>query len=328
MKARMMNLLECMKGAKTIYIQPHNMPDPDAIACSFGLCQLLKTFGVETHIIYMNLIEKVNSKNMVELFDIDMIVKEKDFVSGPDDFVILVDSQIGNSNITNIQGKRVAVIDHHVNMGAYDYVFEDIREEIGACSTIIAGYFKALGKQPSKNVATALLYGIMTDTNNLTRACDQLDLDLFYWLYGLADLLRIKQLRMNEIGRKDLHAYAKALETYEVYGNIGFVHIENCNDSLLGTISDMVYTIEGTSIVVSYAKRPDGIKFSVRSGEKNIYADDLVKYILNDRGVGGGHKEMAGGFIPEDELAFIENKQLDTYVRYRAISYVEDKLGV
>lgn len=327
MRDKMRNLLESMKGVETIYIQPHNMPDPDAIASSFGLCQLLKNFGVEPHIIYMNVIEKVNSRNMVEMFDIDMIVKEKGFVSGPNDFVILVDSQIGNSNITSIQGKKVAVIDHHVDMGTYDYLFKDIKEEIGACSTIIAGYYKELEIEPSKDVATALLYGIMNDTNNLTRACDQLDLDLFYWLYGLADLLRIKKLRMNEIGRADLHAYAKALETYEVYGNIGFVHIENCNDSLLGTISDMVYTIEGTSIVVSYAKRSDGIKFSVRSGEKDIGADDLVKYILKDRGVGGGHKEMAGGFIPEEEMAFIEHKELDTYVRYRAISYVEEKMG-
>jgi nanoRNase/pAp phosphatase (c-di-AMP/oligoRNAs hydrolase) len=275
----------------------------------------------------MNVIEKINSLNMVELFDIHMMVKEKSFTSGPNDFVIIVDSQIGNSNITNIQGKKVAVIDHHLDVGSFKYAFKDVREEIGACSTIVAGYYKDLQIQPSKDVATALLYGIMNDTNNLTRSCDQLDLDLFYWLYGLADLVRIKQIRMNEIGRKDLNAYAKALETFEVYGNIGFVHIENCNDSLLGTISDMVYTIEGTSIVVSYAKRSDGIKFSVRSSEKDIYADELIKHILKDRGVGGGHKEMAGGFIPEEEMGFIEHKDLDTYVRYRTIAFVEDKLG-
>lgn len=322
-----MNLLDTLKGAETIYIQPHNMPDPDAIASSFGLCELMKNFGVDPHIIYMNVIEKVNSKNMVEMFGIDMIVKERGFVSGPNNFVILVDSQVGNSNITNIQGEKVAVIDHHVNRGNYDYLYEDIRDEIGACSTIVAGYYKELEIEPSKDVATALLYGIMTDTNNLTRSCDQLDLDLFYWLYGLADLEKIKQIRMNEIGRKDLHAYAKALQTFEVYGNIGFVHIENCNDSLLGTISDMVYTIEGTSIVVSYARRSDGIKFSVRSGEKEVFADELVKYILKDRGVGGGHKEMAGGFIPEEEMAFIEHKALDTYVRHRTISYVENKMN-
>lgn len=327
MKNNMKMFLESMKSAETIYIQPHNMPDPDAIACSFGLSQLLHNFGVKTQIVYMNVVEKVNSKKMIEMFGIDMSVKEKDFTVGPKDYVILVDSQVGNSNLTNIHCENISVIDHHVDMGGDPYLYKDIREEVGACSTIIAGYYKELDILPTKEVATALLYGIMNDTNNLTRACHRQDLNLFYWLYNMADLVRIKRLRMNEIGREDLHAYAKALQTFEVYGSIGFVHIENCNDSLLGTISDMVYTIEGTSIVVSYAKRPDGIKFSIRSGENDIHADALVKHIIEDRGVGGGHKEMAGGFIPEEEMAFLQNRELDTYVRYRTISYVEKKMG-
>ncbi len=322
-----LGLIESMKGAEKVYIQPHNMPDPDAIASSFALCELLKKFDIDAKIVYMNVIEKVNSKKMVEMFDINMLVKENSFSSSPKDFVILIDSQAGNSNITSIRGKKVAVIDHHHDMGDQNYIFKDIQEEIGACATIITDYYKALDIEPSTDVATALLYGIMNDTNNLTRSSDQRDLDNFYWLYGLSNLSKIKKLRMNEIGREDIYAYAKALETFEIYGNIGFVHIENCNDSLLGTISDMVYTIEGTSIVVSYAKRPDGIKFSVRSGEKYIYADELVKYILKDKGVGGGHKEMAGGFIPLEEMYFLQNKELDTYVRYRTIGFVEEKIN-
>lgn len=319
-----LGLIDSIKGAERVYIQPHNMPDPDAIASSFALCELLKKFDIEAKIIYMNVIEKVNSKKMVEMFNINMIVKESNFSSSPKDFVILIDSQTGNSNITSISGEKVAVIDHHHDMGDPNYVFKDIQEQIGACATIITSYYKDLNIEPSTDVATALLYGIMSDTNNLTRSSDQRDLDNFYWLYGLSNLTKIKKLRMNEIGREDIYAYAKALETFEIYGNIGFVHIENCNDSLLGTISDMVYTIEGTSIVVSYAKRHDGIKFSVRSGEKYIYADELVKHILKDKGVGGGHKEMAGGFIPQEEMYFLQNKELDTYVRYRTIGFVEE----
>lgn len=301
------------------------MPDPDAIASSFALCELLKRYEIDAKIIYVNVIEKVNSKKMVEMLNVSMNVKDSSFLSNPDDCIILIDSQAGNSNITNIIGSAVAVIDHHTDLNNQDYFYKDIQESIGACSTIIADYYKDLGVEPSMDVATALLYGIMNDTNNLTRNTHQRDLDNFYWLYGLSNLEKIKKLRMNEIGREDLNAYAKALETFEIYGSIGFVHIENCNDSLLGTISDMVYTIEGTTIVVSYARRSDGIKFSVRSGEKYVYADELVKYILQDKGVGGGHKEMAGGFIPQEELGFLVNKELDTYVRFRAISYVEEQ---
>ena len=293
---------------------------------SFALHHLLSLNGIKSEIIYVNTIEKLNSKTMMGIFEIEMAVKNKNFKSDPNDYIILIDSQIGNSNITNLRGNNLAVIDHHKDMHSNQYLYKDVQEDIGACSTIIAEYYREAGIKPTVNVATALLYGIMNDTNNLTRGNNFKDLDNFYWLYQIADFTKIKQLRMNEIGRDDLIAYAKALECIEIYGNIAFVHIEDCNDSLLGTISDLVYTIEGISIVVSYATRYNGVKFSIRSGEDHISADDLVLSILNNKGVGGGHKEMAGGFIPSEELEFLNYKELDTYVRYRSIMAVEQAL--
>lgn len=326
MDSKVKDLIDGIRKREKVYIQPHNMPDPDAIASSFALYELLKRFDIKSEIVYKNKVETINSKKMIEIFNIKMKVIESEDIEEPIEHIILVDTQMGNSNITCIGGKKISVIDHHKDKGDKNYYFKDIREDAGSCSTIITQYYKDLNIEPSTEVATALLYGIMNDTKNLTRNTYQLDSENFYYLYGLSNISKIKKLRMNEIGRGDLYAYAKALETYEIYGNIGFVHIENCNDSLLGTISDMVYTIEGTSIVVSYAKRLDGIKFSVRSGEKDIHADELVKYILKDKGIGGGHKEMAGGFISENEMHFLIDKELDTYVRYRTIRFVEEKL--
>jgi nanoRNase/pAp phosphatase (c-di-AMP/oligoRNAs hydrolase) len=276
----------------------------------------------------VNDIEKANSKKMIEMFNIGMSLRDDNNETDAKEYVLYIDSQIGNSNITSLKAKHIGVIDHHNNVSDNSqYFYCDIQEDVGACATIIASYYKELGIIPDSTVATALLYGIMNDTNNLTRTNSNKDLENFYWLYSIADLFRIKDLRMNEIGRDDLHAYAMALEDIEIYKNIGFVHIEDCNDSLLGTISDMVYTIEGVSVVVSYAKRKEGIKFSIRSGEKNIAADELVKFIITDKGVGGGHDEMAGGFIKDDKLDFFDDKELHTYVRYRAIAFMEKAMN-
>lgn len=316
-------LLAIAKEQKSVYIQPHNIPDPDAIASSFGLKYILEYYGVQSTIIYVDLIEKANSKRMVEIFDIDLELKEGGFLSHSNDFIILVDTQSGHSNVTDLKSKHLAVVDHHIESEHVDYSFRDIRSDIGACASIVASYYVEMALTPPVEVATALVYGIMTDTDNLTRNNNKLDADMFYWLYNIADFSKIKNLRMNEIGKNDIYAYAKALENIEIYGNIGFIHIEDCNDSLLGTISDMVYTIEGVNIVISYAKRKDGIKFSIRSGVKGIRANKLVKFILQDKGVGGGHDVMAGGFITKDHMSFLENRELDTYVRYRVLSYLE-----
>lgn len=316
-------LLDVIKDYEHIYIQPHNIPDPDAIASSFGLAELLKSLEIKTTIIYADSIEKANSKKMLEMFNIEMVAYDSGFELGSKDLLVLVDTQLGNANVTVLGEENVAVIDHHNMRDEDGYVFKDLRPQIGACSAIIASYFEILENEPSTDVATALLYGIMTDTDNLTRNNNKLDVDMFYRLYNRADFSKIKDLRMNEIGKDDIYAYAKALQNIEIYGPVGFIHIEDCNDSLLGTISDMVYTIEGVAIVISYAKRIEGIKFSIRSGLKKIKANLLVQYLLQHYGVGGGHDEMAGGFIKKEAMTFLENKDLDTYVRYRVLSYLE-----
>ena len=55
-------------------------------------------------------------------------------------------------------------------------------------------------------------------------------------------------------------------------------------------------------------RRPmDGtsIKLSVRSERKELDAGELVRAALTDIGSGGGHKGMAGGYIPSEKAALL-----------------------
>jgi nanoRNase/pAp phosphatase (c-di-AMP/oligoRNAs hydrolase) len=317
-------LVEILKSApNNIYIQPHNVPDPDAISSCFGIHYLLKEKGIKSQICYEHSIEKANSLKMLDIFGIDMKLAKNIKNLDCKDYIILIDVQTGNSNITNLIGKKVAVIDHHEYTENKDYLFEDIRPHVGACASIITEYYYENNIQIPTNVATALLYGIMMDTDNLTRCASKIDIKMFYWLYEKANMKFIKELKLNEIERKDLDAYAMALKQVEVYEYLGFASIKNCNDSLLGTISDMVTTISGVTVAISYSIRNDGVKFSIRSGNEKINASNLIKYILEEVGFGGGHTEMAGGFIPKENLKFFNNKEIDTYVKHRSISYIE-----
>ncbi len=261
-------LLKALQGYERIYIQPHNIPDPDAIASAFGLKSFLEAQGLAPEIVYVEPVEKANSKTMLDIFGIDMMLMDNKYVLDGDEFIILIDTQLSHSNVTNLNPVNVGVVDHHRFMGNEHYKFIDIRPDFGACSTIIASYFREAGVRPNQSIATALLYAIMTDTDNLVRSSNQMDLEMFYWLYKMSDLSQIKHLRMNEIGLADLEAYTRALQNIEIYGSTCFVDVGDCNDSLQGTISDMVFTIENVDTIVSYAKRDDGIKLSIRSGDK------------------------------------------------------------
>jgi nanoRNase/pAp phosphatase (c-di-AMP/oligoRNAs hydrolase) len=107
----------------------------------------------------------------------------------------------------------------------------------------------------------------------------------------------------------------------EVYGPIGFMRLDSPDDSLLGAASDIVLSLETVAVVVAYSVREKGVKFSVRSESKEVKANGLVRSMLEGIGFGGGHDHMAGGFIPAESIPVGRN--LDTYIKHRAILFVE-----
>jgi nanoRNase/pAp phosphatase (c-di-AMP/oligoRNAs hydrolase) len=316
-------LVDILKDAPDeIFIQPHNVPDPDAIASSLALYYLLTARGLQkVRIVYDLEIEKANSLKMLELFDVPMLRAADAHTLGTEDWAVLVDAQKGNANITDLPTDEVASIDHHEYMGNQGYRFEDIRPDAGSCSAIIAEYFFENNMIPPRDIATALLYGIFMDTNNLTRGAGVLDIDMFYRLYNIANIDKIVELQGNEISMKDLSLYAQAFLNVEKYDELGFLRLTGGNDSLLGAAGDFVISVVGINIVIAFSIREPGVKLSVRSTLKHIAANDLVRSLVKDAGVGGGHDHMAGGFIPHENL--IEGRSIDTFLKHRAIAFYE-----
>ena len=314
-------LVDILKDAPDeVFIQPHNVPDPDAIAASLGLFYMLSQRGIKKlAIVYDQEIEKANSLKMLELFNVPIIQAADAATLGTEDWAVLVDAQKGNANITDLPTDEVAVIDHHEYCGGKGYRFMDIRPNVGSCSAIIADWFYENNIEPPRIVATALLYGIFMDTDNLTRGVSDLDINMFYKLYKLSDVDLITELKGNVLSVNDLDLYAQAFKTIEIYDEMAFLRLANVNDSLLGSATDVVISVSGVNIVIAYSVRENGIKLSVRSIDKKIKANDLVRYLVEERGVGGGHDSMAGGFIPKENLS--ASRVLDTYIKHRAISF-------
>jgi len=316
-------LIDILKDAPDeVFIQPHNVPDPDAIASSLGIYYLLTQRGIKKlGIVYDQEIEKANSLKMLEMFNVPIMQAATVETLGEEDWTVLVDTQKGNANTTNLPTDEVAVIDHHEFTGDKGYRFMDIRPEVGSCSAIVADWFFENNIEPPKGIATALLYGIFMDTDNLTRGASDFDINMFYKLYSLSDIDMIVELKGNELSFQDLDLYAEAFKTVELYDQLAFLRLMNVNDSLLGAAGDIVISVAGVEIVVAYAVRKNGIKLSVRSTHSNIKANNLVRHLVEGCGVGGGHDNMAGGFIPNENLSAL--RLLDTFIKHRAIGYFE-----
>lgn len=321
---RLDELLENIKS-KHIYIQTHNFPDPDAISSAFGLQVLLEHRGISSTICYQGKVDKYSTKRMIELLNIKTkSIDELDMMKESDE-IILVDSQAGNANVRNMKGQVIACIDHHPSFGITDYKFCDIRPRVGACASIITAYFISNDIKISRDMATALMFGIKVDTANLSRGVSNLDLNMFYALYTQCDMDLINSLETSTLQFEDLNAYANAIKSIKVYDNISFANTGNhCPESLIASISDFMLLIAGVNLCVVYSIKVDGIKISVRSDVGSFDAGQLTNDALAGIGSGGGHPSMAGGFVPFTEnhekvdklIEYIENNFIDTVIRY------------
>ena len=289
-------LIEYCRG-KNLYIQTHNFPDPDAIASAYGLKMLFEHFGVSSTLCYMGKIDRYSTKKMTELCGIEMFShKEIEDQMQEADPIICVDSQKGSGNILDLKGDEIACIDHHQFTEVEGLVFHDVRR-VGACATMITGYYQELEVDPDEVTATALLYGLKMDTMNFTRGVTDEDIKVFLYLNGKCRKDLLSKLEHDTMEYSDLKAYGTAIENIMIYDNLGMAMIPfSCPDALIGVVADFILSLEAVEVSVVYSKRKDGIKFSARSEiPKKVNAADLLADALKGIGDGGGHPFMAGG---------------------------------
>ena len=325
MKSEFSDLVNLLKG-HTVYVQMHDFPDPDAIASACGLQALLKWKGIDSTIVYFGLIDKINTKTIVNMLDIRLYSIDEIRDSMVSDYVVTIDGQKGNSNFSDLIGEEVACIDHHPLTSKYRYCF--MKHQItGACSTIITKWIMEEHMPLSEQIATLLLYGIKMDTRNFMTGFTNDDIEAFAFLNDYADNSLIYQLDNSVLELSDLRAYSAAIENITIYNEVGFSYIPfECSDGLLASVTEFILSLASVNVSIVYAYRSEGLKFSVRSEMPSIDCGNLIQKALKGIGSGGGHYSMAGGFVPYDSLEQIEDDKLrNRYLQESFIKALEKK---
>ena len=133
-----------------------------------------------------------------------------------------------------------------------------------------------------------------------TRGVSQLDLDMFYKLYNMADQKILKELASSVLTMDDLKAYSLAINSIKTINRTSFANVGyNCPEAIVASVSDFIMMLETTDNTVVYSVKDDGIKLSVRTSG-NINVGDIANEAIKGIGSGGGHENMSGGFVPYD----------------------------
>lgn len=291
-------LLKTLKTDKSILIQAHDFPDHDALVSAYGLARLLDTYGIESTVCYHGTIQSFSLNKAMQQLSIQAhsIEDLQHYTSAQ---IIAVD---GIPTISSV-GDIVILIDHHNRNGPFPYMFSDVRVDYGSCATIIWEYFFEEKVLIDKNLATALLMGIMMDTAFMTRGVSPIDLKAYSNLFFQADWELSSSILKNSLSVKDLGVFKEAIRSYKLFGSMVFIVIrKSCTSEVQALVTDYFLTLQEVRVAVTVTKQGKDYRISVRSEDKDFPSDGIIYYALKDIGEGGGHVHMGGGMIPGSDF--------------------------
>jgi nanoRNase/pAp phosphatase (c-di-AMP/oligoRNAs hydrolase) len=321
-------LLAVIEKERELYIQMHKPPDPDCLASATVLSDMLRSYGIESNIVYSGPISKPETMELIGNLGIKLIrldtEKNKELVK-PGDQIIVVDCQKENSNVTHLPGEYIACIDHHPELSDNVYPYADIRPDFGACSSMIYEYATEINYELNPTQAALLLYGIRIDTDDLSRRKYTIDIDIFSALYKAANLEILANIGHNRIRPEDISTTIVAYENLTIKNRIAYSFAgDDKAKEALAELADKLISLSEISFVVVYSKCFNGYHFSLRSQTYTMHAGKIAKYAFTHmNGDGGGHKYMAGGLIPK--VAFMDLVGSKA-VMERVIDIIEDAI--
>ncbi|MBO8182146.1 MAG: NAD-binding protein [Archaeoglobus sp.] len=302
-------VLSSMKDKK-LAIFTHDNPDPDALSSAMALKEIAKHMGIEAEIIYYGEISHQENKAMVNLLNIE-IVKANDVDLKQFEKFALVDSSakgVNNSIPEEIQLN--IVIDHHPAENV-EAEFVDIRDNVGSTATIMTNYMVELNLVPSRTLATALFFGIKSETDEFKRNARTEDFSAAAILYPYVDHDLIEKMEGPALSYETLDVLGTAIKNREVYPPvlISFAGFINEKDAITQA-ADYLLKLEGISTVLVFGVVKDVVHLSARNNDVRINIGEILRRAFGDVGSAGGHAHAAGGQIPLGIFGEISEKEV------------------
>ena len=170
-RARLDRLVEFARGHHRALILTHDNPDPTRIAAGVALAWLLEQMaGVEAVVAYGGIVGRAENRALVKVLRLPVVPLSR-VVFDDYDLIAMVDTQPeqGNHSLPAAHFPDV-VIDHHPERPETRLaVVADVGRDTGATSTVVTDYLRASGLEMPPAIATALFYGIKSDTRDLER---------------------------------------------------------------------------------------------------------------------------------------------------------------
>ena len=324
-RLRVKKLGELLEGKSNLLIIMQDNPDPDSIAAAVALRKLANSLGnVQCSITHGGTVGRGENRALVRYLGLNLRpCGEIEFEKF--DLVAMVDTQPGAGNNclpANISSN--IVVDHHaLRRATRSSQLIDIRRGYGATATILCEYLVEAGITPDMPLATALLYGIRSDTQELGREGSRADIRAMGILFPLANKRMLGEIQRGSVERGYFAMLAEALKNARVYGKCIITGLGDTeNPDMIGEVADLLERDEEVWWAMCSGFFGDKLLVSIRTSEEGKRADEVMRQIVARRGTGGGHQTYAGGQIPLRTGTLTERVNLEKLVEQKFLKAV------
>jgi nanoRNase/pAp phosphatase (c-di-AMP/oligoRNAs hydrolase) len=295
-RERLEQLRQVVNGAERVALLLQDDPDPDGIASAIAMRTVLGRNRATTPLFSFGETTRVENLAMLRLLDVQIEPADSETLR-TFACVALLDVQPAYF------GERLPhahiVIDHHPKAGPIDVEYCDLRTQYGATSTILTEYLEACEADVSQRLATALLYGIKSDTLMLNRETGPADLRAFMSLYPLTNYNVLRRIERPELPLSFAAFLARVLPRMHKQNGLLTLHVGTIDrEAVIPQLADFCLQFENTEWVVVSGKWQGHLVMSVRNPGYVRSAGDVVRKLFVPVGRGGGHRSMAKAVIP------------------------------
>jgi nanoRNase/pAp phosphatase (c-di-AMP/oligoRNAs hydrolase) len=292
-----------------IAVLMHPNPDPDAMASALGVAHLAERVGTDATLYYPGQIRHQENRAFRTVLEM-----EAEHVTSSGDLdgeVVLVDHNEPRGIQSAERITPYAVVDHHPGDGT-GTAHTDVRSEYGASATIIAEYADDIGldardadngtgdpedRLPA-DVATGLMYGILADTNHLTKGCSPAEFAASAYLYEAVDESLLDRIANPAVDAEVLDTKARAITARELRAPFAISDVGSVSNlDAIPQAADELLGLEGVSAVVVFGDKEETIHLSGRSRDDRLHMGEALAAVVEDipMAEAGGHARMGGG---------------------------------
>ena len=298
-------LAEHRKRLSPLLILTHDYPDPDALAAAFALQHLAQAgYGIESRIAYAGEVGRTENKAMVRLLRIP-IHKIRPAWFRKYASVALVDTQPAFENNPFPEDRKATlVIDQHPSAIAVNAELALVDPLCGATCVMIAQALLLQGEAIPARVATALAYGILTDTLDLYRAQRPDVVQTYLQVLHYCDMRALARIQNPVRTRRFFATVGKGIRDATLYRRLLVSHLGPVETpDLVSQVAEFLLAYRRAVWCLVTGRYKGRLHASLRTTQLNANAGQVLRDAFEKPQQAGGHGPIAGGSCRIDAAA-------------------------